>query len=401
MIELPFGCYCTDLKVTPKNWQTNKAAIKKEWMIYYRFYDPRFKHETKYKKGKLVVLKGMNQFTDFTERISKTREIIQAEWDKLKNKGYNPITAKFISLPVEVSEITPSTPFMEALDLASKRLVVALSTARDIRSILESVREAAYQLRYTDQPIVTITRKHLKQLLLLINVNMGDSPYRHNKIRSYLMMIYKELVELEVVDANPVKEISKRKTIQRLRDLPTKEVRKLVDGHLRETNYRFWLFTHIFFHSGARLTEMMLVKKKNVYLDRQAFRILIKKGRQYKEVEKPIKNVALPYWIEALKGAEKEDYIFSKNLLPGDKPIRSFQITKRWNRLVKKKLGVDYDFYSLKHLNLDETAALIGITDAAALASHTSTAMTLKHYAVNELQRQNERLKNLPNSFAD
>ncbi|RXK57864.1 hypothetical protein ESA94_20310 [Lacibacter luteus] len=156
MIELPFGCYCTDLKVTPKNWQTNKSTIKKEWMIYYRFYDPRFKQEPKFKKGKLVVLKGMNPFTNFPERVSKTREIIQAELDKLKNKGYNPITAKFVSLPVEVSEITPSTPLMEALELGSKRLVIALSTARDIRSILESVREAAYQLRYTDLPVVTV-----------------------------------------------------------------------------------------------------------------------------------------------------------------------------------------------------------------------------------------------------
>lgn len=401
MIELSFSCHCSDLKVNPKNWQTNKASIKKDWFIYYRFHDPRFKLDPKFKYGKLVVLKGMNQFSSFPERVTKTRELINAELDKLKNKGYNPITAKFISLTVEVSDIVPSTAFMGALDLASKRLVVAPSTLRDIRSILESVREAAYQLHYTDQPVVSITRKHLKQLLLLINVNMGDSPYRHNKIRSYLMMIYKELVELEVVDANPVKEISKRKTIQRLRDLPTKEVRKLVDEHLRETNYRFWLFTHIFFHSGARLTEMMQIKKKNVYIEKQAFRVLIKKGRQYKEVEKPIKHLALPYWIEAIKDAKNEDYIFSKNLLPGENSIRSFQITKRWNRLVKKQLGIEYDFYSLKHLNLDETAALIGITDAAALASHTSTSMTLKHYAVNELQRQNERLKNLPNSFAD
>lgn len=401
MIKLPFGCHCTELKVNPKNWQTNKASIKKDWFIYYRFYDPRFKTNPKFKKGKLVVLKGMNQFTIHEERISKTLDIIGEETKKLKEKGFNPITSMLITIHTEFSEIAPYTPFMDALEMAAKRLVVALSTKRDIKSTLESVRAAAFQLRYFEQPISSITRKHLKQVLMLINITMGDSPYRHNKIRSYLMMIYKELVELEVVDSNPVKDISKRKTIQRLRDLPTMEVRRLVSEHLKANHYEFWLFMQIFFHSGARLTEMMLVKRKHVNLEKQTFRIIIKKGRQYKEVDKPIKNIALSFWIEAVKNAEKEDYIFSKNLQPGPDPIRSFQITKRWNRLVKKKLGIEYDFYTLKHLNLDETAALIGITDAAAFASHTSTSITLKHYAVNELQRQNERLKNLTNGFAD
>lgn len=117
-------------------------------------------------------------------------------------------------------------------------------------------------------------------------------------------------------------------------------------------------------------------------------------------MEKPIKNIALPYWVEAIKDAQKDDYIFSKNLLPGMTAIRSFQVTKRWNRLVKKQLGIEYDFYSLKHLNLDETAALIGIENAAAMASHTTVTTTRRHYAVNEQQRQNNLLKNLTNSFS-
>jgi hypothetical protein len=67
---------------------------------------------------------------------------------------------------------------------------------------------------------------------------------------------------------------------------------------------------------------------------------------------------------------------------------------------VKKKLGVKEDFYSLKHLNLDETASILNINDAAAMASHTSTVITLKHYAVNEKSRQNKRLKLVNNKFA-
>jgi len=43
MIQLLFGCYCSELKVHPQNWQKPKASMTKDWYIYYRFYDPLFK----------------------------------------------------------------------------------------------------------------------------------------------------------------------------------------------------------------------------------------------------------------------------------------------------------------------------------------------------------------------
>ena len=67
--------------------------------------------------------------------------------------------------------------------------------------------------------------------------------------------------------------------------------------------------------------------------------------------------------------------------------------------MVKVKLGISEDFYSLKHLNLDETSAILDLKDASKMASHTSTAVTKKHYAVNENSRQNTRLKEVDNPF--
>ena len=96
MIELPFGCYCSELNIHPKNWQVNKATIKQEWYAFYRFYDPVFKENPKYKKGKLIILKGMNHFKGFEERISQAKEIIAKELERLKNDGYNPITGNSI-----------------------------------------------------------------------------------------------------------------------------------------------------------------------------------------------------------------------------------------------------------------------------------------------------------------
>jgi site-specific recombinase XerC len=342
----------------------------------------------------------MNQFKTIPDRQTETKKIIERELGKLKNEAYNPITSKTLISIAPLLDIEPLTPFIKALSLAEQRISASVSTKRDLRSTLKFVTSAALQLRYSELPVNTIGRKHIKQLLSHIDICNGESPHRYNKISSYLMMIYKELIELEVVEVNPVRDLSKKKSIQRIRKLPSNENRQIINEYLQKNQCRFWLFMQIFFHSGARLTEMMNVKRSQVNLNEQYFIITIKKGRVYKEVVRPIKNVALQYWQKAIEGAAENDFIFSKGLLPGSSAIQSYQITKRWNRHIKTKLGIKEDFYSLKHLNLDETAAILGINDASSMASHTSTTLTTKHYALGEKQRQNERLKSIRNEFA-
>ena len=400
MINLPFLCNCSELKVYPNNWLNKNPSTKKDWYVFYRFYDPNFRDNPKYKNGKLVIIKRMNQFKTIQERQESTQLIIEQELSRLKNKAYNPITNKNTEIVLPQIGIEPSTSFITALTLAEKRISVSASTKRDLKSVLRYVSKAADQLKYADLPISIISRKHLKQLLAHIDICNGESSHRYNKIRSYLMMLYKELIELETVEVNPLRDLSKRKSIQRVRKLPSIENRQTINESLQKHQYNFWVFMQVFFHSGARLTELMNVKRSDINIQEQYFIITIKKGRVFKEVKRPIKNIALQYWEKAIESALSDDFIFSKGLVPGKSVIQSYQITKRWNRHIKKKLGIMEDFYSLKHLNLDETAELLGINDASAMASHTSTAVTLKHYAVNETSRQNERLKAVGNQFA-
>lgn len=401
MLQLPNHCCCSDFNVHPQNWKSTRASIRKDWYITYRFYDPLYKANPKFKNGKLVMLKGMNHFKTLSHRQQATLDIINREMVQLQEKAYNPITGYNLDQIKVVYDVEPSTPFLTALTKAETRVKAAASTKRDLRSILRFVSQAATQLRFDRLPIGSISRRHIKLLLSQIEESQAQqSPHRYNKIRTYLMMLFRELVELEATEYNPVKDISKKKGVQRLRKFLSEENRKLVNDHLYQHHYRFWLFTHIFFHSGARLTEMMQVRCRDVDLDRQSFVVTVKKGQLLKEVEKPIKNIALLYWREAVKEAAPQDFVFSKGLKPGPSPVQSFQITKRWNKYIKKELGITEDFYSLKHLNLDQTAALLDIRDAAALASHTNTAITVKHYALNEGQRQAERLRNISNDFA-
>ena len=72
MIILPFSCHCTELKVYPNNWTSKNASLKKSWYVYYRFYDPNFRDNPKFKTGKLVIIKRMNQFKTVSERQERT-----------------------------------------------------------------------------------------------------------------------------------------------------------------------------------------------------------------------------------------------------------------------------------------------------------------------------------------
>jgi site-specific recombinase XerC len=393
-IALPHGCYCSRPAVNPSNWKTVKASVSKPWYISYRFYSPDEK--------KLIIVKGMNDFVNAESRRQATARIMEYLMESLLN-GLNPITGVQIE-PLETTyTIDPYTPILPALKQTADRLRKSPSVTRDIRSMLNFVDKAVNKLKIKDIVISHVTRKHIKLILEETEIIAGTiSPHRFNKFRTYLMMLFAELEDLDAIENNPVYRIKKRQVVRKIRTILTWEERERIDVYLRANYYSFWRFMHLFFHSGSRLTEMMEVKVKDVDVTNQVFKLTIKKGRGSKEVLRPIKNIALRLWEEAVGGAGPEDYVFSKGLVPGENKIQSYQITKRWRRLVKdpvKGLGITADFYSLKHLNLDQTAELLTIGDAADMAGHTSTVITMKHYATGEQMRQMEKLKGVNNSF--
>mgnify|MGYP006152760769 CR=1 FL=1 len=131
----------------------------------------------------------------------------------------------------------------------------------------------------------------------------------------------------------------------------------------------------------------------------QKYKVLVKKGTSYQWKECVIKDIALPFWNKAVFGARKDDYIFSTGLVPGPKKLTYSAIRLRWKRNVKTMLNITADFYSLKHLNLDETTELLSLEDAARMGNHTNINMVSNVYAVGEKQRQFEKLKKVGNSL--
>lgn len=114
-------------------------------------------------------------------------------------------------------------------------------------------------------------------------------------------------------------------------------------------------------------------------------------------IAKVIMPKAIPFWSEILNECTSDDdFLFTRGLRPSLVPTKPYQITKRWKRLVKDKLDVTADFYSLKHLFLDELdkATNSALNLSKEMASHT-TNVTETAYLFGRESRKNEVLKKM------
>ena len=380
----------TDLKVSPPDWLTNPLSVQKPWKIWYRY------------QGKLVKIMGMNREKQYRERVTKTRQLLTREQEKLTLYGYNPLDKSYLvplpNIPGEMA-VNSNTRLLEALQLGYDQLQLHHTTLLNIKSCIKYVAVAAKTLGFNNLQVGQISRKHIKLIMNQCNLIRPMSERTWNSYRAYLMMIFEQLLELELVDHNPAREIKKKRETIKIRQILTHEERIKIKDHLRTKHPDFYRFIQIFFHSGGRRTELLSLRVKDVNLLKSEYTTLIRKGEQKRYVIRVIKTVAFEYWQEQLCNAQPEHYVFSVGLQPGPVKIDENQVTKRWKVHVKEKLGITADLYSLKHLNTDETAAILGIEAAAAHNSHTSTKITLKHYALGEGQRMREKLKGLSNEL--
>jgi integrase len=383
MQHLNNNCRVSAINVIPGNWASPKASTARNWRISYRFYDPRFP------RAKQIAIAGMNRYKDLKDRQSVTKALIDQE-TALLQRGFNPFD-NVVPDPLPVA-IGPQMAFGDALNMAAEKIVAVKGTKIDIRSVIKGMSAAADRLNL-DLPIGQIGRRHIKMMLENCREhNKRFSDKRFNKYKAYLSTLFRQLIEMELVESNPVRDIAKAKETQTLREELTPEDMQKIAA-LKETNFEFYRYVVIFFYSGSRTTELFRLKREDVNLPNQEFKVLVKKGRQYREDMRGISDEVVGLWTGLIQAAKPGEFLFSKNLRPGAKPIRPDQINRRWNKYVKTGLGVEKDFYALKHTYADQIAARLGIDHAATADGHTTPVITLKHYATGEKARQRERIK--------
>lgn len=333
------------------------------------------------------------------KRLAKETERAQ----QLKQKPQN--VSSLVVLP-----LAANMQFIEALWGAYRRLPGSTNYKTDLRSVIRMLHIAAFLLRIHQVEIRHITPQHIIfcfEALKVINPRFTNN--RRNKVRAYLLAFYKELVIALAAPTNIISGIPILKKVRRKRVLPTDEEILRIDNYLKTKDYYFWRLVRIFYHSGCRETELAKIQYKHVNLERREFTVTVLKGTEPTEETKPISPAAFLLWKEVMAECEEladmarqsysigEIYLFSKHRRPQYYSIRSDQFSRRWTRYVKKELGLNIAFYTLKHLNSDRLSAVLSIHHAQMQNSHKSTATTMI-YAVSEDARRLEELKkvNIP-----
>jgi integrase len=180
------------------------------------------------------------------------------------------------------------------------------------------------------------------------------SEKRFNKARAYLMSLFSYMIEMGAVNSNVHRDVRKMVETENERLILTDKEVDLIKKYLYEYNRPFYKFMLMFYYSGARIKELMTLQGRDVDLIQQKYKCLIKKGKR-RTVSRTIRNVALPLWREQMKYCKPDDFVFSKELLPGSVVISSRQVAIRWRRHVKIPLGIKCNFYALKHRNSELT----------------------------------------------
>ena len=395
-IVLPNECSCTSFLIIPKNWDKPDASLKCRWQIRYRFYDPL--HQSVYPNGKQIRITGIHGFDTLAARRKAVRDLMANELDKLRKFCFNPITESYTLPEVSEYEIPPSTPFPIALKKAKDRLVCVPKMKTIIGYCLEHIIKAIRILHYENLTISEIKRRHVRLVLDQVGRDKnGWTASNFNHYRSYMKMLFDVLEEMEATELDPVSKIKKMKEIRKIRAVMSTDERTKVIKYLSKNHYTFYRFIEMFFHSGARLSEMVRIRKSDVDLENQRVKVTVRKGDQGQEVYKTIKDIALPFWREIMQ--EPGEVLFSKNLRPGQVEINAWQITKRWRVHVKENedLLIKADLYSLKHSHTTEVVEMLSTRDAAEHNSHANDSMVAKVYDIRRSDRQHDRVKKLNN----
>jgi integrase len=376
MIPLPNGCSRSEFITYPSNWKSSSASISVNWYIKYRFYEPGQPPVQKVVKG------NMNRLKTVKDRQGAMRALLADEDRLLTKERYHPGKNQMINGEAECGEMST----IEALKYAAKKISVSDRTKKDIKYLMDALPEI-------HTPVKDFSRRDIKRLL----EGISTSNDRYNKNRTNLMILYSELVEDEIIETNHLRDIKKKKVVKILRSVLMPDERKLVKEQLLQYP-GFYRFVEIFFHSGARISELLRLRYEDVDLKNQYFKVVIYKGRQYRQVRKVIKNIALPYWITQFANCKPGEYLFSTSLNPGPKQVSADYVTNRWRRCVQVPLKIKPSFYSLKHLHSDEISAGVGLSVAGKHNDHKGTVITMT-YAVKEKQRMEEIIKTADNSF--
>lgn len=370
--------------------------LKKSWYVYFRYGDK-----------KLVFKKGINYIKNYKKRSAEANALASALHDKLK-RGWNPL------IP-DIYDTTSHLNLIDALDFAleKKKDCLAPKTYLGYRCSLGFIKYAIVSLDLNYLPIADIKRIHVKTILEKIKLQRKASNNSYNKYLDHFRAILSELIQWDIIPINPANNIKNLPVAESRANTPaTPEQHIIIKNELQKNHCDFYNFIVTIFHTGIRPEEILKLQLKMIDLSRCEIVLPSEITKTNKERIVPInKHLFEIYKAMNFEILPKDFYLFGSyresgkgnvgsqlDFIPGPTKIKRDTATRRWESIVKKKLGFKaVNMYSNKHAGANaKILAGMSMDSLKDLFGHTSK-LTTEIYAtkIKEIRR-NEILEKSP-----
>jgi integrase len=381
-------------KFTVPKINSNKD-LTADWYVYFTF------------NKKLVKKRfGINYIKDYDERMLEAVAVQKILHQKLK-EGWNPFFEDIYKYDSDLN-------VYDALEFALKCKTpnIADRTNKDYRISLNFFQAAAKKLTLDRMPVLELKRIHVKAIFDKIKIDRKWSNKSYNKNLGYIKAIFSELVTENIIENNPAHLIKTLKVANVEANVVATddEVLKIKEKLLNDFP-SFYVFVICIFHTGIRPKELLSItvdmvdlKKNQIVLNSD-----ITKNGNSRVV--PI-NKFLKVYFENMKLSkfDKSFFVFGSkreftnrglkkdlDFVPAPHQLSRDCASKLWRVMIKEKLGINVNLYSMKHLGANKKIlAGMDLDSLRELYGHSSQLMTLKYAKnVKEIHR-NQIMENSP-----
>lgn len=369
--------------------------LGKSWFVYFRYDKKLFRY--KY---------GINYINNYKEREKEANALRDALLLKLK-EGWNPLIPE---IEIENSKLT----FIEALEFAIEKKTPNISkkTLSGYNGTINFIKTATEEINLNNLFIVDTKRAHIKLIMEKAASNRKWSNKAYNKHLNHLKAILSELIQWDIIEVNPAHNIKNLDVTESDANTPASpdDIEK-IKKELEDKYSDFYNFIITIFHTGIRPEEILKIKLEYVDLDNNQIILPPEITKTNKKRIVPINKHLMEYYLDMdFKNLPKSFYLFGsyresgkgnvgkfKDFIPGPTKLNRDTATRRWEKIVKKDLGIEMNMYAMKHLGANrKILAGLDLDSLRELYGHTSKLMTEKYAKVVKEVYRKQILENSP-----
>ncbi|MEJ5105482.1 tyrosine-type recombinase/integrase [Chryseobacterium sp. MYb328] len=356
-----------------------------------------------YLDGKIIkkIYKGLNKGVTFEERMISA-EALKLSLEKELNSGWNPKLKK--QKPTEIKLFDAL-----AFGLEKKKRDLSDGSFTEYTNSVNIFKKYANEIGLSSLELKDCEKYHIKSVLELARSKRKWSARNNNKTLRNLGSIFSELVEWDMIQQSPTKDLKPIKEINVGNyELLNDEEQKEIFEELRKISFNYYVFCSIVYYMGIRPGELLKVKCEDVLLDKGLIKITSESSKTNKTRIVPILG-AIADNIGKFDLSNPNFFLFGKNTInrvpklseaifcPNKYPIKRNYPTYLWRNIVIKELEIDKKLYSLKHKGAnDKLKSGLDLKTVSSIFGHSTEKMT-EIYAnyINEIRLEDAKKINL------